>query len=405
MRITLLTLLAAAFIASCSNINKQHMSVLNQIKPHVDNRSLKTNFRSLAANITNFKKVKEQLCTPLDIGSSVIVDFRRRYLNGSNKLTASKTGIERKYLLKRLNKKTWEIGFNIKYLTDSEFDGYGSHIKKKSTRDKVANLYYQNLLNSCLKKANNIDFLKDKLGRKLILNNYSNSVISNKIPLIKIKISKKNIGSSQDKIRSNPDCREVIHELLHFTSLVDEYKTDEGNSCRHSGPLNSIMNKSKFYEGAFKQSDRARYGEKIVGACLCNDSSCPVVDREEMNIKNYWDFCPRNFSEISISDQNLNFYKKNSITDIKKYGNDNVNYWYGNYGKGTFIIYTHSPVGELALEAILPAHINSIIYPECTMKNHIYFSCSSNAYINPGQACLPTPKDCENDDWLYNIIE
>lgn len=217
--------------------------------------------------------------------------------------------------------------------------------------------------------------LKDDTGTQLKFNFFSDPS-NHEVPLKTVKI----LGPFGEKAwpmdyqwPEDLECPLIIHEVLHVTGLVDEYKVSE---CSNVGPRDSIMN-----SGNYALAPRVDYV-----ACVCDSDSCTnqpyqvVPNSTELTCPNGW-----KVDQIGKEASTNVPYLKNK--DKRRYDSN----------RGTLI--KTSPSKDQPVNALKTAQIFMITHPRCVHGNP-YLLCAGNAYMKKEDGeCPPSPPECKKNDW------
>ena len=218
------------------------------------------------------------------------------------------------------------------------------------------------------------------------------------------------------------DCGQILHESLHLLGLVDEYKEvllknpkikdeEEAKSkppydCRALGPANSIM--SDPIRAEFSVSDAYQLFE-----CYCDSSSDSPKTQEcrqsLLSIRGNPGNCPEPTLKKQINATSALYFHFDTRSSLSE-REDRKKEW-DTYISGKLIDSDHyrytTVTPALQKSILLPAHFNSIAYPNCADVNAVFYKCASHAYLtskdHAGNGCKEElPAECADGktDWL-----
>jgi len=318
----------------------------------------------------------------------------------------SETGVEQKYILKRTGEKSYEITLNLWFQADKD---YNCHHPVGFIKDS-----YGKILNACLEQLN--PYLKGPDGEQLKIKFISKSPMFRTIteddpPNVLINLGARQSRSNSRKYACDIDCPTMLHEILHLTGLVDEYKEkvigvkidkdgnieyvhegaeseDKAYNCRALGPTNSIM--SNHYEAHVNVLPSLNQ-ELVFCSCSEEVSDCKKKISREIDVftvnQSGTGKCPDGFKEINRTQQKGTPGYGGPLTGAP-------------VGIPWFMVSKLISTDEPKKDSILlPAHFNALLYPSCNVRNRRYFKCA--AFEMKSGACMEKPRYCfDAAEWL-----
>lgn len=310
------------------------------------------------------KNVKSSLgeddCSALQPG-------QRRVVNEDDDV--SPTGVERHYVIQRDEKDPhrYNVQFNAQFLFASEaMRGYG-----KSTREELNQMMVKKV-NQCFQK--NEKRLSDKNGDFLHVT-FLSDPNDRSVPYRPIIVGAAG-GRSDDEVWSaDAECPTLIHETMHLTGLVDEYRETGLRSrngggmydCRHVPKTNTIM-----------KSHQALEDHVSVTLCTCNKGSCQNAPTRMLSGQTG---CPPGYQAQSTTPMSeaAAIQQVASMADVPG-----------------FVLLVQNQGGNG--HALSPNQTALLQKPRC--RDGMYIKCSQNAYrTRSEQGCLDTPISCAAGDW------
>ena len=355
----------------------------------------------------NLLRVKQSLiapedssCQPLKVGAARNFNIDHRH---------SPTTVEQRYELTRISEKQYKIRFNISFYAEEnqEID---------STKNLAYSFVWRNLANDCLAKLGNS--LKGPNGESLRME-IENPEVKNSVPKTEVGLVDEGRANSH-AWEKKMDCATVLHELLHLTGLVDEYKeTESGYShdpisgqfkwkknnaellaydCRKLAKEDSIMstqnamwrlsqatkkNVLEFCKCGYDQSKCDQYTEnKRVLYKKLHPSGTPFFDgpipEELKNPK----VCPVGFVTVPGTHQEIALFEsEQSVGNPGAYGYNVPDGIKSEDLLKYFLAIDIQPRPESERISMLSEkHWNAIIFPGCWAKNIDYYLDSQDAY-------------------------
>lgn len=392
----------------------------------------------LSKNFVPIKKIKyifyqssKDLCTPLQIGQIKNLNVGRY---------ESPTTVPHKYQLQRITQNDYKIKFNIAF-EDSDGE-INDNIDPKgesaeATRARAYTYVWSKKANECLEKVKGK--LKGPQGENLILEVVGNPPKST-IPKIYVSL-KSNVRANSRMWDKQMSCATVLHELLHVTGLVDEYKElDKGlrknpitgkmelvetnaeipaYDCRKIAKDVSVMaNHEQAWRNAFapwKSKSALCTCDKDKKLCQKYFENLIKINREQALKQMNFDSdlgggillppseCAPGFKE------HPEYQATNVLMDEEK----GKSYLYtqgiifpqtlpDNFWEDKYLIVKFEKRDEKEMNSILnESQWNAIVYPGCFEKNEEYYISSLNAHRtsikNGGNGCIDMPDKKSNE--------
>lgn len=192
---------------------------------------------------TNISLRAENLCHDYEVGEVRSFHFLGRGIQDEN-IVDSLTSVHVNHEVKMLAPKSYELRF---LLDLSEWGPTAIDLARRITsctelaesylQDKDGNVFSMNVFFKELDKKRTTEE-----ERQIFHDEFSNQ--SHLTKAVSTRIRKLAPGSREHSLgyTQRIKCPTVIHELLHLTGLVDEYKETQRNyGCRTLGPRNSLM--------------------------------------------------------------------------------------------------------------------------------------------------------------------
>jgi hypothetical protein len=199
---------------------------------------------------------KTKLCQDMKVSEVIVV---------KNNISQSKSGVEMKYTLHKVAKKSYDVYLNLLFKRGKEYNGPRPKNSKGKATKKKLDEYWKKKTRRCFSKYPHT--LSDGYGRSLNLKVWDKQLHRDipRPPKVKIKMVKSSTRSHSRAYRADVSCTTIIHEVLHLMGLADEYEAERGiykkkvfwglgtknfktgnpfdvvNNCRSPEPRNSFL--------------------------------------------------------------------------------------------------------------------------------------------------------------------
>lgn len=300
----------------------------------------------------------------------------------------SPTGLTRKYRVHRTSPTDYEIELPIVWGNTQSWNIW----PRNESESKL-----QKLIETCTDKQslilkgpkNENVFLKPMFGWSLMI--HDRILLSQEIQI------HRESRSSVDSYKETIDCGEIVHELLHRTGLVDEYKeeifkapnssTGLAYDCRHTTRAPSIMQDAEWALYQLQKTyQNCEVHYKLNGAELGT----------WVRLDGYNEDRPLQGEELQ------RIVKEKAIARIMRSNPTSQK----NQIEISKMICKVPPKPKSPI-VLFPAHFRMITKPFCKTQNQNYLNCAADAYRTSGPSldgrvytCQSKP-ECTDSRWLY----
>jgi len=278
------------------------------------------------------------------------------------------------YRLTHLPNKQFVVDFNPKFVS-----------AQGSVADKKLDELMRNKTNKCFARAN--EFMLGPNDEVITLRLSEDREVPSFLVLVE-----KTDRAYAHQFSTETNCAALVHEYLHRTGLVDEYREknvldEQGRpiyNCRHVGPEDSIMSNHEL---------RANQTGNLILPVVTLKGYSPT----DFGKRSALTFDPNDSNDKQSFDAEVERFRQKYKTEVVK-----VEFKDG--GKG------------LHKSLLTAAQFRAITSPRCESKNSLYFMCAANAYrttypdytaekfaLYNGKlgelSCVPAPEQCKDPNW------